>query len=103
RHQDRSVLARIDEGFARAGSARDNIRDTVPVRVAGGFDSNSKLVAGTAVSAPNQLSRLHRVNVNSPRHLSRSAASGNRCHELAHAIAIHIADFARDASELIIR
>ena len=99
REEQAAILSRKDVSLARAGSAGDDVRNTVGVGVPGRFDAQPKLVTGLARLGPNELPGAARVDVYASRSSSVHLQVGSRRGDVVHAVAVHIPDVSSDPSE----
>ena len=102
RQQQTAVLAGVDVGLARTRRAGDYVRNAVAVGVAGRFDAGAKLIAGMSIDFPEQRTGLGRVDIDASGGGAADVLGRRRRHDIRHAVAIDVADDARDPSELIV-
>src|SRR6185436_3435068 len=98
--EDAAVAPRIHAGVASGGRARDDVGNAVGVGVASPFDAGTELVAGReAVGRPEARAGPRRVHVDPARARGRGWRGRD---DVGHAVAVHVADAARDPAELIV-
>src|SRR5581483_6124793 len=100
--QQLAVLTGIEVSLAGSGRAGDDIRNSIVIGVARGFDAEAELVTGFAIYAPQQFARFCGVDVDVAGVRASDIRGRRRSHEIGNAVAVDIADRACDPAELIV-
>ena len=97
-----AVLPGVDVRLAAARRAGDDVRHAVVVRVARGLDAGAELFAGCAVDFPEELAGLRRVDVDAAGVLPGAGPGRRGRDEVGDAVAVDVAEAARDPAELVV-
>src|SRR4249919_249959 len=100
--QHMPVLAGIDIGLAGARRARSDIDDAITVGIARRFHAGAELVARFAVNRPQQFAAAAGIHVDAPGCGTANILGRRGSDEVGRAIAVDVAQFSRDPSELVI-